>query len=87
MVWIALYSAIAMVVATAAFIAAEWLRTPAVPAPERLGVVAAAAGLLWPVLAAGLVQLGLFAVIRARLREQGPPAVRQPARIPDTVAR
>lgn len=87
MVWIALYSLIAMAVATAAFLAGEWMRKPAFPAPDRPGALAAVAGLLWPVLVAGLVELGLIAFIRSRLREPLPVPVARPERVPEPVAR
>lgn len=86
MVWIVLYGTIAIVVAAAAFVAAEWLRTPTVPAPDRPASVAVAAGLLWPVLIAGLVQLGVFAFVRARLLDDDPSTAPRPVRVPHPVA-
>lgn len=86
MIWIALYLIVATAVAGMAFLAGEWLRTPGVPAPDRPGAVAAAAGLLWPLLAAGLVELGVFAVVRSRLRSRHPEVAAHRVRILDPVA-
>jgi hypothetical protein len=57
------YFVIAMTVTAAAFIAAEWLRTPDVAAPRHPGATALAAGLLWPFVAAGIVQLAVVVAV------------------------
>jgi hypothetical protein len=57
------YLVIAVTVSTAAFLAAEWLRTPDVAAPRHPGAMALAAGLLWPFVAAGIVQLAAVVAV------------------------
>lgn len=61
MVGTGLYLAVAIVVAAAILIGAEWLREPGAPAPDHTRVVGLFAGLLWPVLALGVLELSLVA--------------------------
>ena len=75
MVWIALYGITAIAVAVAAFLFAEWVREPASTDLNRPGALAVLTGLLWPLVVAGLVELGLLAVVRSRLRGHNPPVV------------
>lgn len=86
MAWLTLYGAVAMIVAAAAFLVGEWVRQPAVPAPDHPGALALAAGLLWPLLAAGLVQLGVVTLIQSSMRDHYPTAT-QPVRTRHPVAR
>ncbi|MCB1263337.1 MAG: hypothetical protein KDB56_01825 [Mycobacterium sp.] len=79
MVWIALYGITAIAVAVAAFLFAEWVREPASTDLNRPGALAVLTGLLWPLVVAGLVELGLLAVVRSRLRGHNPPVVPRPA--------
>lgn len=83
---ITLYVAVAMAVAVAAFLFAEWVREPGGTASDNPGGVAIAAGFLWPVLAIGLVQWLLIAALASRVRKPGLSAARpgplaMPARI------
>ncbi len=64
-----LYMAVAAIAAVAAFLLAESIREQGETAPDRpVGVAfAAVAGLLWPVLAIGLVQWLLIAALHRHL--------------------
>lgn len=68
MEWISGYAAIAVLVATASIVVAEWARDAHVAAPDRPGTTAIVAGLLWPVVAVGLVQLLAVVGVRHGLR-------------------
>ena len=68
MVWIAVYSAPAILAAAAIFLVAEWNRVPGVPAPESPGRYAVVAGFIWPVLIVGVAQWGLIAAVQTRMR-------------------
>jgi hypothetical protein len=70
---------VAVIVAVAAFFASEWIRLPGAPAPDRLGLVALSAGLLWPVLVVGLAQWAVVAAVHRKLRREAAPVVRIPA--------
>lgn len=78
MEWISGYFAMAAVVAAVALVAAGWFRDAHVTAPDRPGVTAAVAGLLWPVVLVGVVELLAVVGLRSSLRsgvcngEQGP---------------
>lgn len=65
---LSLYAAVALAVAAAAFLVAEWVREPGGTAPDRPGALAIVAGLLWPVLAVGLMQWVLIAALASRVR-------------------
>lgn len=78
---IAFYLFISMIFAISAFLASEWIRLPGAPAPDHPGGLAVVAGLLWPVLAIGLVQWALLAVVHRQIRLRVAPAVQ----IPDEV--
>ena len=86
MMWIGVYAAVAIVVAIAAFLLAERLRTPGVPAPDNPGRYAVLAGLLWPVVLVGVAQWALIAAVAERLRRAPAPARRatSPMRAPRT---
>ncbi|MGI9124376.1 MAG: hypothetical protein ACR2JM_06445 [Mycobacterium sp.] len=74
--WIALYGAVAVVTVAAVFVIGEWIRQPGIPAPDRPGVTALIAGALWPVVAVGLLELGLLALLRSAYRpEAGRPVL------------
>jgi hypothetical protein len=75
MTGIALYAAVAVVCAVAAFLFAEWSREPGMPAPGHPGVLALLVGLVWPVLIIGLAQLAAIAAARACLRAAAPEMV------------
>jgi len=79
LIGIACYAFIAVIVATAAFLVSEWIRLPGTPAPDRLGLVALLAGLLWPVLAVGLAQWAMVAALHRKLRREAAPVIRIPA--------
>jgi len=68
---ITFYATVAMAVAAAAFLFSEWVREPGGSAPNSPGAVAIAAGLLWPVLAIGLVQWLLIAAVASRVPKPG----------------
>lgn len=78
---IALYLGVATIFAVAAFLASEWIRLPGAPAPERTGLLAIVAGLLWPVLTIGLAQWCLLAAVHRKARVQ----VVRSVRVPDDV--
>jgi hypothetical protein len=67
---IVLYLLIAVMASIAAFLFSEWLRRPGAPAPDHPGLVAALAGLLWPVLAVGLAQWALVAALHRQVRSE-----------------
>jgi predicted transporter len=79
LIGIASYVVAAMIVAAAAFLMSEWIRLPGAPAPDRLGLVAVLAGLLWPLLAVGLVQWAVVAALHRNLRREAAPVIRIPA--------
>lgn len=66
---IIVYAAGAVAVAVAAFLFSEWVRDPGGSPPDGPGALAVVAGLLWPVLAVGLIQWLLIAALAARIRE------------------
>lgn len=68
MEWIGGYLAMAVVVAAVALVSAGWFRDAHVTAPDRPGVTAAVAGLLWPVVLVGVVELLAVVGARSRLR-------------------
>ena len=72
--WISLYAAVAVVVAVAAPMLAERLRTPGVPAPNNPSLYAVLAGLLWPVLLVGVAQWAAIAAVARRMRRAPAPA-------------
>ena len=74
MIWIGLYAATAIVVATALFLFAESLRAPGHPAPQHPGLYAVAMGLLWPVLLVAGAQYGMVVALgRGLSRTASPP--------------
>jgi hypothetical protein len=73
---IAVYAVLATVVAAAAFLFSEWIREPGTPAPDRPGLTALAAGLVWPVLVIGILQCLAVAAVESRLRVTTNPIVR-----------
>jgi predicted transporter len=79
LIGIASYVVVAVIVAAAAFLMSEWIRVPGGPAPDRLGLVALLAGLLWPVLAVGLTQWAMVAALHRKLRREAAPVIRIPA--------
>lgn len=68
MEWISTYATIAVLVATVSIVMAEWARDAHVAAPDRPGMTAIVAGLLWPVLAVGMVQVLTLIGVRHGLR-------------------
>lgn len=87
MMWMSVYAAAGVTAAIAVFLAAQWLRTPGVPAPDNPGRYAILAGLLWPVVLLGIAQWGLIAMVAARLRRTAPPVtVASPRRVPQPTA-
>lgn len=74
MSWITLYGVVAVAVAIAAFLTAEWVREPGTAAPDTPGVLAVVTGVLWPVILLGVAQWGLIAVLHARIRHSRPQA-------------
>ncbi len=60
MIWVCAYFAIAAVVATAVFVASNWLRQEHIAAPDHSGITSAVAGLLWPALLLGIAELALI---------------------------
>lgn len=61
---IAAYLATAAAVAVAVFVTANHIRPVDVPNPDHRAILSVVAGLIWPVLAIGLIQLAVVAVIR-----------------------
>ena len=72
--WISLYAAVAAVVAIAAFMLAERLRSPGVPAPDNQSLYAVLAGFLWPVVLVGVAQWAVIAAVAGRMRRAAAPA-------------
>lgn len=76
MEWISGYLAMAVFVAAVALVAAGWFRDLHVAAPDRPGVTAAVAGLLWPIVLVGIVELlaviGLRSSFRSRVQPVAP---------------
>ena len=64
---VVLYLVVAAAVAIATFLLSEWVRLPGASAPDHLGLMAVAAGLLWPVLAVGLAQFALVSAVHRRI--------------------
>lgn len=79
MIGIVFYLVVAAIVVVAAFLLAEWIRQPGIPAPDHPGALAVIAGLLWPVLAVGLVQWVLVAAVHRKMRRAVVPV--PPARV------
>ena len=63
------YMTVAIAVAVAVFLFSEWIREQGGSAPDGPGALAVVAGLLWPVLAVGLIQWLLIAAVASRIRE------------------
>lgn len=57
MVGAGLYLGVAVVVAVAILVGAEWVRDSDAHAPCHPGIVGVCAGLLWPLLAIGVLEL------------------------------
>lgn len=70
MEWVGGYAAIAVLVAAIALVAAGWVRDAPVAAPDRPGVTAVFAGLLWPVVLVGVVELLAVMGLRSGLRNR-----------------
>lgn len=68
--WLMGYGVIAVLVAGAVFAGANWVRDGRHAAPARPGTTALLAGLLWPLVAVGAVQIGIIVGVR-RLRSRG----------------
>jgi len=73
MFWIALYSFPAIAVAVAAFLFAAWVREPTAAGLDEQGILAALTGLIWPVVAVGLVELALLVTVQTMLRPKYRP--------------
>ena len=61
MFWCALYFVIAVLVAMAAFVTADYIRTEDVAAPDSPATLSAVAGALWPIVVIGMTELALTA--------------------------
>ncbi len=68
MEWISGYAAIAVLFAASALVAAGWVRDSHVAAPDRPGVTAVVAGLLWPVVVIGVIESLAVMGLRSSLR-------------------
>lgn len=68
MEWFGGYAGVAVLVAMVALAGAGWVRDAHVSAPDRPGVTAVFAGLLWPLVLVGLVELLAVMGIRSSLR-------------------
>lgn len=68
--WVSGYFAMAVLVAAIALVAAGWFRDVHVAAPDRPGVTAAVAGLLWPIVLVGIVELLAVIGLRSSLRSR-----------------
>lgn len=67
MFWVGAYAVVAVLAAAGIFLLTESRRQPGVAAPDRPGLCAVIAGLLWPVLVLGIAEWGLIAAIQYRL--------------------
>lgn len=83
MEWISGYAAIAVLVAGIALVAAAGVRDAHIAAPDRPGVTAVFAGLLWPVVVVGVIELLAVMGLRSSLRShaQLPPRHNPESRI------
>lgn len=61
MVWFALYLLVGIVVAAAAFVIANYVRTEDIVAPDSPGTASVVAGALWPIVIVGMTELALAA--------------------------
>lgn len=66
--WLIVYAIIAVTVAVAVFVAAEWFREFGAAAADHPGVLAAIGGLIWPVLLVGLAEWGVLVLAGSWLR-------------------
>lgn len=73
---IASYLTVAMITAATVFLIAEWVRQPGTRVPDHPGIVALAAGLLWPVILLGLAQCGLMLMAHSRWGRRPAPSMR-----------
>lgn len=65
-----LYGVMAVVSAAGSFVAAQWIRDSNIPAPTRPGLVSLLAGILWPVVLVGGLQLLALVGIRNNMRRR-----------------
>lgn len=66
------YLGIALTVAAAAFVVADRLWSWRYAAPDRPGQLALLAGMVWPVVLIGAVQVGLWMMAVKAIRSKGP---------------
>ncbi len=59
MFWCAVYVGVAIVVAIAAFVIANFFRSDDVVAPDHPGTLSVVAGALWPVIVIGMTELAV----------------------------
>jgi len=68
------YAIVSLVSCIATFSVSQWFRKQLVAAPDRLIVISVIAGLLWPLMLLGLVQLaaiiGVAVFVRRRRRHE-----------------
>lgn len=69
MAWFGAYIVIAALVAVSIFLASNWFRHKHVAAPEHSGATAALAGLLWPALLIGIIELAVVCCAGRRFRQ------------------
>ncbi len=75
-----IYLALGAGLGVAAFLAAEWVREPHLPAAAHPGITALAAGMLWPIIGVGAVQLAAIIATRRLLGAAAPVPVLAAAR-------
>lgn len=74
--WFEGYATLAAVVAIVALVGAEWFRDAHIGAADRPGVAAVLAGLLWPIVLVGMVELLAVMGVRICLRSHTGPVPR-----------
>ena len=74
--WFEGYATLAALVAIVALVGAGWFRDAHIGAPDRPGVAAVLAGLLWPIVLVGMVELVAVIGLRIGLRSHTRPVPR-----------
>lgn len=69
MAWFGAYIVIAGLVALSIFVASDWFRQRDVAAPAHSGATSLLAGLLWPALLIGIVELAVVCCAGQRFRQ------------------
>jgi len=71
MTWLTFYLASSLLTAAASFVAAGQLRDTNVPVPDSPHITALIAGILWPIIAFGAIQLVFVMAVQKLVRVAG----------------